>query len=224
MGFLLPLLTLAGTAASEYANVSARNKMNDTVSAEEAQQQQYQKQAQNVLQQSIAQSTPAAAQQQIGQGQQQLAGLISNTQAVPMSASMPSISSSSALGDVNSKTNAAKAQMSNTAASNFGGYSNYGLQQYLKDLQAKSQLGVINQNASGWANILPAQLQQASQSQSGISDLGTLLSTAGKLGGVYSATSAPSTNYMSYPGTASMLNGIAQQNVLNPYYMMGNLN
>ncbi len=179
------LLGGAGAGVSELANVNTRNTMNDTVNQELARNQAYQKQGSQVFNQSLAQSTPQAANQQIGQGQQQLAGLISNAQATPMSASMPSF------GNVNTQTQTAKNQLSNTAAANIGGYSNYGLQQYLKDLQAQSQLGVINKNAQGWANILPAQLQQASQSQSGLSALGSLLGTGGLLAGLSGLGAAP---------------------------------
>jgi hypothetical protein len=168
----------AGAGTQAYAGSKETSAMNDAVSQEMARNQQYQQQGQNVFQQSLAKSTPQAAQQQIGQGQQQLAGLIQNAQAVPLSLSMPS-----SIG-VNDQTQQAKTNMSNTAASNLGGYSNFGLQQNLKDMQAGSQLGVINQNARGWANILPAQIQQASQSQQGLMSLGQLLGMAGMVTGL----------------------------------------
>lgn len=178
-------LTLAGTGADMYANNQIRSKMNDTVGQEMARNSQYQKQGQQVFQNSLAQSTPTAAKQQIGQGQQQLAGLIQQARATPLSASMPSF------GDVNTQGQQARADMSDTASSNLGGYSNFALQQRLKDQQAGEQLGVINQNAQGWANILPAQLQQDQQSQQGLQALGQLLSIAGMVTGVGAASMAP---------------------------------
>lgn len=181
----------AGAGVNAYAGERTHGAMNSAVNQEMARNRGYQQQGQQVFQQSLDQSTPQAAKQQIGQGQQQLAGLIQNAQAVPLSASMPS----NTLGDsgVNAQAQQAKTNMSNTAASNYGGYSNYGLQQYLKDMQAQNQLGVINQNARGWANVLPAQLQDAQNSQQGLQALGSLLGTAGLVTGLGSAMSAPAT-------------------------------
>lgn len=178
-------LTTGGAVANGVANSNIRGKMNNLVGQELARNQGFQKQASNVFNQSFANSTPAAAQQQIGQGQRHLAGLIGNAQTVPITTSLPSISGT------NDRDVSARTQMSNKETSNFGGYSNYGLQQYLKNLDTNANLGLIGNQAQQWANILPTQLQQAQQSQGGLQTLGSLLGTAGMLTGIGSAVSAP---------------------------------
>ena len=178
-------LTAAGTGANMYANNQVRGKMNDLTNQELARNQGFEQKAQGVFNNSLQQSTPQAANQQIGQGQQQLAGLIQNAQQVPLSSSMPNF------GNVNTMAEGAKTAMSNKAASDLGGYSNYTLQQRLKDQQVGSQLGVIGSEAQGWANVLPAQLQQAQGSQQGLQALGALLSSAGLLTGLSGWGSAP---------------------------------
>lgn len=171
-------LGLGGAGVDMYANNQVRNKMNSDTSAELARQKQYQNQASNVFDQSLNKSTPQAANQQIGQGQQQLAGLINQVQGVPLSASMPSF------GDTNSQTQQAKQGMSNKAASTLGGYGNFGLQQNIKDLQANSQLGLISGQARQSANVLPYELQQAQNSEQGLQSIGSLMSMAGMLAGL----------------------------------------
>ena len=173
---------LAGTGAQMGANVMEGNAMNSKASAELARQSAFQKRGTGVFQQSLGQSTPQAAQQQIGQGQQQY------TQAM-QGAKLPMLSQPGALPNDTSRiidtSTQARNNMSNMANANLQGYGNYGLQQHLKDLQAGSQLGVIGNEAQQSAGVLPTELAQARQSQAGLSSIGQLLSTVGSLAGMY---------------------------------------
>ena len=177
----IPLM-LAGTGAQIGANVMEGNAMNSKVSAELARQSAFQKRGTGVFQQSLGQSTPQAAQQQIGQGQQQY------TQAM-QGAKLPMLSQPGTLPNDTSRiidtATQARNNMSNMANANLQGYGNYGLQQHLKDLQAGSQLGVIGNEAQQSAGVLPTELAQARQSQAGLSSIGQLLSTVGSLAGMY---------------------------------------
>ena len=194
-------LALGGAGTEMYANNQVRNKMNNLTGQELTRQKQYQNQASDVFNQSLSKSTPQAANQQIGQGQQQLAQLINQVQGVPLSASMPSF------GDVNSSSQQAKQGMSNTAASNLGGYSNYSLQQRLKDIAAQSQLGVISGNARQSSNVLPYELQQAQNSEQGLQSAGSIMSDVGMLAGLGGmgmgmSAAAPATSGLDYWGAA----------------------
>jgi len=108
-------------------------------------------------------------------------------------------------------------QQGQQANAQLQGYSNVPLQQGLNNMNANNQLGVISQNAGDWASILPLQLQQASQSEAGLSGLGSLLSTAGGVVGLSGLGSSPVQSMTpwsqvgNYPGAQAMLGGVANQ-------------
>lgn len=175
-------LSGAGAGASEYAAQDENSAMNQQVANQLAQQAAYQKQGSKVFDTSLGQSTPQSAKQQVQQGQQQELGAIQNAQAAPLAlAAAP-------MGDT--ATEKAQQKLGNDSNSQFTGYGNFGFQQGLKDQTAANQLGVINNNARSSASILPIELQSASQQDSGLSALGSLLGTAGLLTGVASGTGA----------------------------------
>jgi hypothetical protein len=177
-------LSLAGAGTQEVASSNAQDAMNGVTQNEINQQNQFAQKGKQVFQQSLGQSTPAAANKQIQQGTQQAANSITQAQAVPLSAQ-----------------ESARQGLSNSAASNYYGQSNYPLQQYLKDLSANSQLGVIGNQSAQVARNFPVYLQQAQQSQNGLAGIGSLLGTAGGLLGMYSASQP--TNNFSFGPTAS---------------------
>jgi hypothetical protein len=176
------LLGSLGGAGLQYSAAnSERNAMNDAVGAEINRQNAFSNQAKSVFNTSLGQSTPQAAGNQIALGKLASLGTLNNTQLPASATSLPGdlglgANPGAAAGNA---TQAAENTTSNQADAAMQGYSNYGLQQYLKDLQAKNQLGVINQNAQGWAGILPYQVQAAQQSQQGMTDIGQLLSALG---------------------------------------------
>lgn len=213
------IATIAGLAASaggavtqEVAAGREKSAMNDAVQQQLNAQSQYAKQGQDVFNKSLANSTPAEALKQITQGQQQSLGGIQQAQAVPLSASMPS------LGATDSATQVAKTGMSNTAAANYQGYSNYPLQQQLGNLQTNSQLGLINNQASQSASNLPFQLASAQNSQSGLNGLGQLIGAGGGLLSSYGIGAAPVAKQALAPGAQSMLNNIQLQSLVNTLY------
>jgi hypothetical protein len=202
-------MSAAGAGVSEIGVQKSSNAMNKATQNEINQQNNYAKQGQQVFQQSLAQSTPGAAQQQIQQGQQQAANSIAQAQQTPLSLSQPSS------GGQNNADNTARQGLSNASASNYFGQSNYPLQQYLKDLQANSQLGVIGNQSQQAARNFPTYLQAAGQAGQGLQAAGSLLGSFGGLlgAGLSSAAPAVTSNYMAYPGTASMLNAAKLQSL-----------
>lgn len=171
-------LSAAGAGTQAVASSNENNAMNNAIGAELARQNQFSNQAKGVFNQSLGQSGVPAANQQIQQGAQQSLGTLAS---LPSAAfSLPQgIGATNTGNNAGANTQNALNVNSNQANAGLQGYSNYGLQQYLKDLQAKNSLGVINNNAQGWANILPYQLQNAATSQQGLTDIGSLLGAVG---------------------------------------------
>ena len=202
-------LGLGGTAANEVANSNIRNQSNAAVANALAQQQQFQQKASNVFNQSFNNSTPQAAQQQVQSGQNQLGGLIGNIAQTPLSLSSPTF------GLTNADAQQARQSNSNQAAANLGGYSNYPLQQYLSNLNANSNLGLISNQAQGAYSTLGPLLSQAQQSQQGLQALGSLLGTSGNLTGLMGGVNNGLGN--GYTGSQlNMLGGLGSQGIY-PY-------
>lgn len=211
----LAALALAGVGAGlgEAGVQQSKNAMNRSINAELGRQQGFTKQAQNVFNQSLAQSTPQAAQQQIGQGTQQALRTIGQAQSVPAAFSVPSF------GVVNTGQQQTKQDLSNQASASMQGYGTYSLDQALKDLQARSQLGVISGEAASSAAVNPYEIQAASQRGAPLQAAGSLLGTLGTLGGIYGTLGRqpqmPSQNY----GTATAMPIFGSNQA--PFYQQG---
>ena len=217
-------LSVAGAAMQSGANQLTQNNMNDLTEQELQRQQAFARKGQQVFQNSLGQSTPSSAQQQLNQGQQQALGNIQQVQGVPLSLSMPSSTG------INTAANTARQNMSNQAAAGYQGRSNFPLQQYLKDLSANSQLGLIGNQAQQSESVLPYELSQAQNSYGWLSGLGGLLGTAGSLVGMSGLASAgagagaasSSGDYLdlmgqpSFPAAYGYLNPGLTQGLLSP--------
>jgi hypothetical protein len=187
------LASLGGTAASVIGSNNASRQANNAAENALQQTQNYQTQASNVWQQSMNQSTPAAAQQQIGSGQAQALAATQAAQATPLSLS----SSPVPQGTVSDK---AQNVISNQANAANQGYSEYGLQQGIKNLLANQNLNLLSGQAQTAAGVLPMQLASANNNAQGTMGLGSLLQTGGYLGGLYGASQPKSFN--NYPANA----------------------
>lgn len=181
-------LTGAGAGAKMYAGQQEQNAMNNATNAELQQQQQFQKQGSQIFQNSLAQSTPQAAQQQIGQGVQNIAGATQASALPPVS--LPQTGPTSNAARVSYSGQDAQNQRGAQANAGLQGYGNFTLQQGLKDLSANSQLGLLGNQAAASERVLPYMLQQAANSQAPLAGIGSLLGTAGQLVGIGSLTGA----------------------------------
>lgn len=180
------LASLAGTGLGVAGSMESQSAMNDAAKAELSRQQQFNKQGQSVLQQSIAQSTPKAAQQQLGQGQQQALQEYAKVQSTPASYAQ---GAQSDLAKATSDTTVqGKNQLGNQAAAPLQSYDAYSLAQQIKDMQAQTQLGQIGTFARQSESVLPLEMQQAGQSGSTLSGIGSILNTLGGLTSLYGAT------------------------------------
>lgn len=181
-------LGLAGTGLSLDASLGEQRNMNNAVNWELGQQQGFQKKATPVFQQSLAQSTPQAMTGQQAAGQQQFLNASRNAALTPLSLPSQVSGQTDNASNIAYQGQQARNQLSQGNNAALQGYSNIGLQQYLKDLSANSQLGLINNQAQQTLGILPSLLQGAQQSRSGESAIGSLLGTAGLLTGLGSAS------------------------------------
>lgn len=168
-----------------------KGAMNDAVKRELLRQSGFQRKATGAYEQSLGQSTPQAAQKQLGQGQQQALAEYQKVQAVPLSVSSPVQPGAKDQITQSSRNNAYSDLMAKRNAENQG-YGNFGLQQYLKDLTANQQIGAIGNMAGRSQGILPYEVQAASQSWGGLHALGTALQAAGSLAGIYNGINAGS--------------------------------
>lgn len=158
--------SLASTGLSMAGQSAQQAKQNQDVSNELLQQKQLSNKASLVYQNSLSQSTPQAAQQQIAQGQQQANAAYQQAEKVPLSSgTSPVVGNTS----INTPDQNARAGVLNNAAAGIKGYGNFDLQQWLKDQSANANLGVIGQQAQQSESILPYELQGAQNPYAGIS-------------------------------------------------------
>lgn len=175
--------SLAATGLSMAGQSAQADQQNKDVSNELLRQQQYKKNATQVYQNSLMQSTPQAAKQQIAQGQQDAMEAYQKTQAIPITASAGNVGAGPT--SINTPDQTARAGILNAGAAGIKGYGNFSLQQWLKDLDAKNQLGVIGNRSANSASILPYELQGAQNPYAGISGaLGAFGSIANSFGGL----------------------------------------
>lgn len=177
----------AGAGLGVDAASQEQSAMNQAVQNQINAQNQYQKKGLGVFNQSLAQSTPTAMTGQQATGAQQY--LDASRQAALTPLSLPSNASAALPGNQNIayQGQQAKNQLAQGANAQLQGYGNIGLSQYLKDLQANSQLGVIGTQAQRSAQAFPTLLQGAANSSQNEASWGKILSTLGALTGVGSS-------------------------------------
>jgi len=175
----------AGAGFGVDAASSEQDAMNQVTQQQINAQNAYAKQGMGVFNQSLAQSTPEAMQQQQAAGAQQVAQATQKAALTPMG--LPSNANPNPAANIAYQGQQVKNQLAQGANADLQGYNNIGLQQYLKDLSTKSQLGVIGTNASRSASIFPTLLQNAGQSSSNEASIGSLLGSLGSILGIGSA-------------------------------------
>lgn len=198
------------------ASSSEQSAANQAAENELSLQNQYAKQGKSAFEQSLSQSTPEAVQGQMKQGQQQA---LQNYAQLEGSGNLPGSSFSASQDPSQAQSQATenaivgqRVGQSNQAGAALEGYTASDVAQWLKDLQAKTQLGQIGTFAQESEGTLPLQLQQALSSQSTLGGIGSLLSSVGGLASLYGAVNRPGTTLFG----AGPSSGMADWN-LNPY-------
>lgn len=204
------LASAAGAGTQIVAGQDEKNKMNQAVASQLAQQQQYQKQGQSLVNENIAQNTAPQADKDISAGTNNALSEYAKVNAIPLTTS----SSNGAIGGAQGKDSiigqdaSNKVGLNNSSAAPLQGYNDWQVQQWIKNLQTNTGLSQIQRNSQNSASVLPLQLQSAQNSENGLSGFGSLLNTGGGLLGTYGATRPVSSNAYSGTGLSSIVNGM----------------
>lgn len=190
MGFCLPFLFIAaGTGMQIAANAEAASAANAAANAELERQRGYQKRAQGVFDQSLAASTPQAAQQSMTAATEARTQDYAKQRSVPLSEGASPVADTQRL--VSPQAVMGQDRLADAARARLAGYTEWDLQQAIKDMRASQQLGTIGNFAQGSQNVLPLELQDAARRGSGLRSLGQLFSLGGSLAAAYPGTAAP---------------------------------
>lgn len=214
-------LSLAGAGVNEAAALKTQDKMNDIMAANQTQQNQLQQKNQGVFQNSLAQSTPDAAKQQVQIGADKFKNAAQQAQNVPLGLASNSLTSTDKSADT------ARAGLNRDAMANYAGYGQYGVEQGLKDQAANSQIGANNNQSQFINSLLPSELGAAQNTYSGLNSFGSLLGAGGNLVGAFGSLGAlkPQTSLSQigqYGGSASMLDAIRKNAQQGQWYTGGN--
>lgn len=187
------LATVAGTAASMVGQQEAQDASNRAVSAELARQSEYQRKALREFQASLEQSTPEVAQQQMATGEQERNADYAKTRSVPLTEAKTPFAASVSQRLMSPTSSGAQDRLSDAARARMAGYTEWDLQQAIKNLHADQAINQIGNFSRGSSFLLPLDLQSASHAGASWGAAGSLLGAAGNLGMTYGAShpSAP---------------------------------
>lgn len=176
-------LSAAGTGVGMAAAAAARSDANKAIANQVAAQQKFQQQASAVVQPSIEQSGATTAENQIEAGRRAAEEMYQKVGALPTTASYNPIPLDQA---AQQRVQASVGQQARSQAASQG-YKDWGLQQWLKNMDVNRQLGTINTLSAGSAQAAPTLAQLAAGNSANMAGMGSLLSTAGGLAGLYAA-------------------------------------
>lgn len=188
---------LVGTGLSVAGSAKSQNAMNDAAKAELYRQGRYQQQAAPLFAQSLARSTAGSAQGNISQGEVNAQTAINKVGAVPMQ-------QAPVAGLTGTGEQGARAGITNAAAAGNMGYSEYALQQAINNLLTRQRLGLVSNLSGSSAGLAGLDIAHGAQSGASLQGVGSLLGTAGYLGGLYGASRPPKSTQNAYnnPGIA----------------------
>lgn len=173
-------LTAAGTAASSVANSEATSAENKATDNQLSQQQALQKKATGLFNQNLPGNTQQAAQSQIGSANTQLQNQYKQAALAPLTPTANPINVSPV---VQARADQSTQQQGAANAQNQG-YSQWGVNQAIQNMLAGQQIGLVNNQASQLYGTYGANMNQAAQSSSGLSGIGSILGTLGTAVGV----------------------------------------
>ena len=181
----------AGTGMQMSAASSEKDAMNSAVNDELARQEQYKKQGQAELANSIQNQSANSFGKDITQGQQEAKNEYDKLQSVPLlQNNTPTAGSSPTENKIVGEQAAAKNTMGNTAAAGMKGYDEAGVQSWINNLKSNTEIGQTGQFARNSEAVLPSEIQAAQQSEQGLAGAGSLVSTLGSVLGLANAVGA----------------------------------
>lgn len=195
--------TAASTGLQMAGQAKARSAQERASNAELLRQNEYQRQAQQVADESLAQSTRGKADEQIQQGTDarraayaRITNPPTQTAAATPAPVNRTVTTTGPTATANARSTAltqAWNRILGNAQSRIGGYDDWGLAQAIKNQRAGQRLGQIAGNARGSANVLPAELEYASHAGDSLNSLAGILGAIGSVAGTYAATTPRAT-------------------------------
>jgi hypothetical protein len=173
-------LSAAGTGVSIANARATQERMNDIVRRQVAAAEEFQRQATPEFQRSLGESGAEAARRSLTAGEQTALRGYKEVGGFPTTAPSPFLED--ALVSARTQARIGQSERANAALQ---GYQNVAVQQYLANLRAQQNLGVISGLAGSKAAITPYLLQSAQNEGQNLAAVGSLLGTAGSLAGVY---------------------------------------
>jgi hypothetical protein len=177
-------LAAAGTGVSMKAASDSRSAMNKQVINQLDAQNQFQKQASPFFEQSLQKSSKEHALEDIATGKAFADQQYRDAAQIPGATSPLPTGSESPMIVGQARSNAAQQR----------GYDEAALQGWLKNQNVNQNLGVISNLANASAGTSPILTQLAGQKGAQLAGIGSLMSTAGNLAGVYSGIKAGQAN------------------------------
>lgn len=181
-GAISALATVAGTGLSIAAQNEQRSAANRAMSQELARQRGYQQKASSAFAASLAGSTPAVAEDTIKAGSAERQADYAKARSVPLTSSASPLPTGASSRLVNPVASAGEDQLSDIARARLAGYTEWDMQQAIKNLRANQALAQIGNFSRGSQNILPMELQSAQNQGQGLAFGGGLLSGLGQVG------------------------------------------
>ena len=210
------LIALASAAAGTGMKMSAaadeQDAMNKVTNEAIARQTEFANKSKAVFNQNAENSTPEAFKNQLQQGQQRYLDASKSAQDAPLALAAP------VLG--NKSDQQTQQRLGNQANAGFMGYSNPAIEQGVGNTLSNARMNSINQQAQGWANILPLQLQAARNSEQGLSSAGGLVSSLGSIAGGLTNAGAFS-GYQAAPAVNSAWSGFNTLGQQSPSLWLG---
>lgn len=187
--------TTASAGAGMQAQSEARKATGQARTAELLRQQEYQRQAAQVADESLAKSTRQSADQNLDtstEARKAAYARITTPQtatatAVPQNRTISASPTATATAQ-NTALTSAWNRILGGAQARLGAYDDWGLSQAVKDKRAAEKLGVIGGNARGSAGVLSSELDNALHAGDNWNTVAGALGMLGNLGGTYVAT------------------------------------
>ena len=197
----MPLLaafavTAVGTGLEMAANSEDQNAINSAEQSTNAQLAEDQKKNDAIMQQQEAGQGASVAQKDIASGAAQRNALANVLKQASMPATDVPISSTGADSTTQGATARAASRgnawsnVVNNAQNQEGGYGDWATALDVGNKNTNSQLGVVNTEAQGTANLLPLEVQVASHKGDALSGWGQIVSALGQVASLGAATGA----------------------------------
>jgi hypothetical protein len=186
------LLALVGAAASAAGNIQSQNAANRTLWDELERQRRFKQRSDAIYAESLRQSTVKHAEETIAKGQEQRATEYKSLGDVPLGET--AVGAQPVMTIAQQKQAQARQALDAITQAKYSGRSLWDLDQYIKNIEATSKLGLESTLARQSADINPYEVQDAARKGNPLTTLGSVMQLAslvtglGSLGGAQTIT------------------------------------